>query len=115
MNTSYTLDLAGIRAQIEASGIPITTLAARLDVSIPHLYRVMNGRRHGSPQLLRSLADIIETIPRKQDDRRSQDIQRLFNAAVHTFFLSRGDFESEICGTVAERRQEALAAKGHRN
>ncbi len=68
-----------------------------------HLRRVLSGKREGSIALLRTVAEAIETIPGRPR-RRQEDIHRLIDAATHTFFLKRGDFESAICTDAAREK-----------
>jgi transcriptional regulator with XRE-family HTH domain len=108
MKNYINLDPAEIRREIEAAGVSIRTLAAQLDISRPHLTRVLRGRRAGSRELLQSVANLVATFPRRSG-RRSRDVHRLIDAATHVFFLSRGDFESEICSPTWPRLPVAAA------
>lgn len=70
------------------------TIATRLEIDHSHLVRVLTGKRHGSAALLRSVAEMAESLKRR---RRSQDdVARLIGAASHVFFLKRGAFQSDI-------------------
>jgi len=83
-----------IRQYIERRGISSWSIAAHLGIDQGHLYRVLTGKRPGSAALLRSVAELAESLGRR---RRSQaDIGRLISAAEHVFFLKRGGFQSEI-------------------
>ena len=93
-----------IRRRLEARGIAVRALAVRLGVNQTHLIRVLSGERPGSRRLLESMAELVETMPGR---RPQDDVGRLIDAAVHVFFLKRGDFESEICtGFVRNKEKE---------
>ena len=82
-----------IARRLDARGISVRAVAIHLGVNQSHLLRVLRGERPGSQALLDSLAELAETMP----GRRSQeDVARLIGAAVHVFFVRRGDFESPL-------------------
>jgi transcriptional regulator with XRE-family HTH domain len=92
-----------ILRRFERRGISLRAAAARLQVDRGHLSRVLNGERPGSRELLESAADLAETMI-TDTDRRQEDVCRLIAAAVHVFFLKRGDFQNPICGRAWQRK-----------
>jgi hypothetical protein len=86
-------EIEEIARQIEYSEISIRSIAEHLNVNQSHLLRVLRGERVCSRALREALAEFAKTIP----GRRAQfEDSRLINAAVHMFFLKRGDFQSDI-------------------
>jgi len=98
---------AGIRQYLEKRGISMWAVARRLGMHPGHLRRVLTGRREGSLALLKSVAEMAETMPGRPR-RRQQDVERLIDAATHMFFLKRGDFESAICTDAARDNMGAM-------
>jgi transcriptional regulator with XRE-family HTH domain len=91
---------SALREQIQDRGISVRSIAQRVGVNQSHILRVLNGERPGSRALLASIAELVETM----GDRRAQEEDgRLIRAAVHMFFLKRGNFESDIFNSPAER------------
>jgi transcriptional regulator with XRE-family HTH domain len=88
--------------QLERKGISIHSIASRLQVNRGHLHRVLRGQRRGSRALLEALAELVEAMPGR---RPQEESARLIDAAVHMFFLKRGDFDSEIFSAGAWRGQ----------
>lgn len=87
-------DPAYLRRRLEARGISMRAVAVQLGMDVGHLARVLRDQRPGSRALLDSVAELVEIMPGR---RPQEDVARLINAAVHMFFLKRGDFESEMC------------------
>ena len=97
------LNAETIRQYIERRRISYWTIANRLDIDHSHLARVLNGKRPGSAALLRSVAEMAESM---DSPRRSQaDVSRLIDAAAHVFFLKRGGFESDIFNDARGKQQ----------
>jgi|HubBroStandDraft_1064217.scaffolds.fasta_scaffold632135_2 transcriptional regulator with XRE-family HTH domain len=90
-----------IRRQLQAKGISVHAIAARLKVNRAHLHRVLNGERAGSRALLESVAESAQAMASR---RPQEDSARLIDAAVHVFFVKRGNFQSEIFNGAAHRR-----------
>ena len=88
------LNAETIRQYIERRRISYWTIANRLEIDHSHLARVLRGKRPGSKALLRSVAEMAESMDRP--DRRLSDVHRLVGAATHVFFLNRGAFDSDI-------------------
>ncbi len=88
------LDPETIRQYLQRRGISSWAIANRLDIDHSHLARVLNGKRPGSAALLRSVAEMAESMDRPH--RSQADLTRLIDAAAHVFFLKRGGFESDI-------------------
>ena len=83
-----------IRQYLLRRRISSWAIASRLGVDHSHLVRVLAGKRPGSKALLRSVAEMAESMDRP--DRRLSDVHRLVGAATHVFFLKRGAFDSDI-------------------
>ena len=87
------LSFSEIARRLDERHISIRSVAARLCVNQSHLLRVLRGDRPGSDDLRASLTELVESMP----GLRSQEEQaRLINAAVHVFFVKRGDFQSAV-------------------
>ena len=83
--------------RLEQRGISVYAVAVRLRMNPGHLRRVLRGERPARVALLKSVAELAETMEEPLAPRPSEDIQRLIAAAVHVFLLKRGRFESPIC------------------
>jgi transcriptional regulator with XRE-family HTH domain len=86
-------NISEIRQHLDRRGISVHAVATALRVDPRHLRRVLSGERGGSRALLEAVAELVETMPGR---RPQEDVGRLIDAAVHMFFLRRGDFESAV-------------------
>jgi hypothetical protein len=86
---------AYIRQYLERRRISVWAVATRLKIDPGHLRRVLSEQRKGSAALLESVVEAAATM-RGRRQHEQEDTDRLLEAAVHVFFLERGDFESAI-------------------
>jgi transcriptional regulator with XRE-family HTH domain len=98
------MDPAVIRRRLEWRGISVHAIARSLGVDPRHLRRVLSGERPGSRALLKSVADLAETMSGR---RPQEDVARLINAAVHVFFVKRGKFDSEVWSGAPDDRPKS--------
>jgi transcriptional regulator with XRE-family HTH domain len=94
---------ASVRQYLADHGLSVRAVAARLGVHPGHLQRVLIGERAGSRAYLQSVLAMARSMP----DRRPAPVEtgsRLLDAALHVFFLKRGDYESVICAGARRRR-----------
>lgn len=98
-----------INDTLDQKGISIWALARRMDIDQGHLRRVLQGQRPGSAKLLQEMWDTLQSMPGRRRRRVHEDIHRLVRAAVHVFFVNRGDFESDI---FAEPGEDTLYGPG---
>jgi len=87
---------SGIRAYLAEHGISVWALAVAMRIDPAHLHRVLKGKRKGSPALFCAAVETAEAIA-PSHKRNSKEDHRLIDAAMHSFFLRRGYFESAIC------------------
>jgi hypothetical protein len=85
-----------IRAYLAEHGISVWAVAIAMRIDPAHLHRVLTGKRKGSPALFCAAAETAETLA-PSHKRNSKEDHRLIDAAMHSFFLRRGYFESSIC------------------
>jgi hypothetical protein len=87
-------DPESIRQYLLRRRISSWSIARRLEIDHSHLHRVLMGERPGSPALLRSVAEMAESMKRRRPNQTNVD--RLIDAAAHVFFIKRGCFDSEV-------------------
>jgi hypothetical protein len=104
-----TITATAITEALDQKGISIWALARKMDIDQGHLRRVLQGSRPGSAKLLQEMWDTIQAMQGRRRRRIHDDLDRLVRAAVHVFFVQRGDFDSAI---FAEPGEDTLYGPG---
>jgi hypothetical protein len=97
MKPSEKVTPSSVLEYLERREISVWAVARRMKADSTHLSRVLHGKRVGSQKLLQTVLETAMGMrERRWPPRRGEDVDRLIEAAVHVFFVQRGDFESAI-------------------